>query len=66
MTLITWTLSFLRPYRRRAFVIAVLTVLEIGLAALAPWPLKLIVDTVLGDSPLPALAAWDGRCRGRL
>ena len=57
MTLVSWTLSFLRPYRRRAVAIAVLTVLEIGLAALAPWPLKLIVDTVLGDSPLPGPAA---------
>ena len=53
MTLVSWTLSFLRPYRGRALVIAVLSVLEIGLAALAPWPLKIIVDTVLGDAPLP-------------
>jgi len=28
--------------------------LEIGLAALAPWPLKVIVDYVLGGLPLPA------------
>ncbi|MEO2196224.1 MAG: hypothetical protein ABGY72_09050, partial [bacterium] len=34
-----------------------LTLLEIGLAALAPWPLKLVVDTVLGDTPLPASMA---------
>ena len=53
MTLVSWTLSFLRPYRGRALIIASLTVLEIGLAALAPWPLKLVVDTVLGGAPLP-------------
>ena len=53
MTLLSWTLSFLRPYRERTLVIAILSVLEIGLAALAPWPLKLIVDTVLGGAPLP-------------
>ena len=53
MTLLSWTLSFLRPYRERTLVIAVLSVLEIGLAALAPWPLKLIVDTVLGGAPVP-------------
>ena len=57
MTLVSWTVSFLRPYRGRALVIAVLTVLEIALAALAPWPLKLIVDTVLGGAPLPGPAA---------
>ena len=39
---------FLRPYRGRALVIGFLTVLEIGLASLAPWPLKLIVDTTSG------------------
>ena len=53
MTLVSWTLSFLRPYRGRTLVIASLSLLEIGLAALAPWPLKLIVDTVLGGTPLP-------------
>ena len=53
MTLVAWTLSFLRPYRGRALVIASLTLLEIALAALAPWPLKLIVDNVLGGAPLP-------------
>ena len=53
MTLVSWTLSFLRPYRGRTLVIASLSVLEIGLAALAPWPLKLIVDTVLGGAPVP-------------
>jgi ATP-binding cassette subfamily B protein/subfamily B ATP-binding cassette protein MsbA len=52
VTLVSWTLSFLRPYRGRATVIAVLTVVEIGLAALAPWPLKLVVDTVM-EVPLP-------------
>ena len=53
MTFVSWTLSFLRPYRGRTAIIAGLSVLEIGLAALAPWPLKLIVDTVLGDAPIP-------------
>ena len=53
MTLVSWTLSFLRPYRGRTLVIASLSVVEIGLAALAPWPLKLIVDTVLGGAPVP-------------
>ena len=33
--------------------ILALSILEIGLAALAPWPLKVIVDYVLGGLPLP-------------
>ena len=53
-SLVSWTLSFLRPYKRRTAGIVALTLLEIGLAALAPWPLKLVVDTVFGETPLPA------------
>ncbi|MDA1092664.1 MAG: ABC transporter ATP-binding protein [Acidobacteria bacterium] len=53
MTLLSWTLSFLRPYRGRTAVVIGLTLVEIGLAALAPWPLKLVIDTVFGDTPFP-------------
>ena len=64
MSLVSWTLSFLRPFRARVLVISLLALTEIGLAALAPWPLKLVVDNVLGDPPLPgplaALAAAFG------
>ena len=57
VSLISWTLSFLRPYRGRALAVAALSVAEIGLAALAPWPLKVMVDNVLGDTPLPPFLA---------
>jgi ATP-binding cassette, subfamily B, bacterial len=57
MTLAGWTLSFLRPYRGRVAAIVALSLLEIGLAALAPWPLKAVVDSVLGGHPLPSLVA---------
>ena len=57
MTLLSWTLAFLRPYRGRSAAIVALTLLEIGLAALAPWPLKLVVDTVFGDIPFPGWIA---------
>jgi ATP-binding cassette subfamily B protein len=57
MTLAGWTLSFLRPYRGRVTAILALSLLEIGLAALAPWPLKAVVDSVLGGHPLPSLVA---------
>jgi len=54
VTVVAWTLGFLRPYRGKAAAILALSILEIGLAVLAPWPLKVIVDYVLGDLPLPA------------
>ena len=53
MTLLSWTFSYLRPYHGRATLILALTLFEIALAAAAPWPLKLIVDSVLGDEPIP-------------
>ena len=53
MSVLRWTLGFLRPYRRQAAAIVALSLVEIGLAALAPWPLKVIVDHVLGGLPLP-------------
>src|SRR4051794_19441458 len=39
-----WTLSFVRPYRRAVALLAGLSLIEIVLRAVAPWPLKLIVD----------------------
>ena len=54
MTLLRWTASFLRPYRARVGAVLGLSLIEIGLVTAAPWALKLIVDSVLGDRPLPA------------
>ena len=53
MTQLTWTLSLLRVYRARVVIISCLALLEIGLSALAPWPLKVVIDNVLGGRPLP-------------
>jgi ATP-binding cassette, subfamily B, bacterial len=50
--LVRWTLSYLRPYTWRVGALVVLGLLEIGLGALQPWPLKAVVDNVLGDQPL--------------
>ena len=54
VTLASWALTFLRPYRGRVVLIGLLSVAEICLAALAPWPLKVVVDNVLGAEPMPA------------
>ncbi|MGE0394686.1 MAG: ABC transporter transmembrane domain-containing protein, partial [Vicinamibacterales bacterium] len=57
MSLFAWSLAHLRPYRVRVAAAVLLSLVEIGLAALAPWPLKLVVDSVLGSHPLPGPAA---------
>lgn len=51
--MMSWCLSFLRDYKARVAGIAALATIEIGLAALAPWPLKAVVDNVLGGQALP-------------
>lgn len=48
-------LGYLRPYWRLATASAVLTVLAALSGLLAPWPLKIIVDNVLGTQPLPGV-----------
>ncbi len=53
-SLLAWTLSFLGPYRWQVWIYAGLSFVEVALGALAPWPLKAIIDNVLGGQPLPA------------
>jgi ATP-binding cassette subfamily B protein/subfamily B ATP-binding cassette protein MsbA len=58
-SLISWTLSFMRPYRGRMMLVAVLLLLEVALGALQPWLLKVVIDYVLVGRPMPApFAAW--------
>jgi ATP-binding cassette subfamily B protein len=58
-SLLPWTLSFLRPYRTRVALLAVLLLAEIGLGALQPWPLEIIIDYVLQNNPVPAaVTSW--------
>lgn len=61
MSVSAWTLSFLRPYKARVAGMIGLAMVEVALGALAPWPLKTVVDNVLGRQPLPGpLAAFAG------
>ena len=58
-SLLEWTLSFLRPYRHRVGLILVLLLAEVGLSALQPWPLKIVIDFVLEGHPIPEpFAGW--------
>src|SRR5262245_59609574 len=47
-------LGYLRPYRGRALVVLLLVALGNGLTLVMPWPLKVVVDHVLGQQPMPA------------
>src|SRR5215218_8885213 len=46
---------YLRPYRLLAIAGLLLTGLGVIIGLIAPWPLAIIIDTVLQDKPLPAL-----------
>ena len=57
MNLLNWVLSFLGPFRKKISVIVILVLTEVALAALAPWPLKILVDSVLDTVPLHPIVA---------
>ena len=49
---------YLRPHKRLAIVSLVLMAVSAGMALLSPWPLAILLDTVLGNKPLPSLIGW--------
>lgn len=48
-------LPYLRPYADLAATSVLVTILTAFLGLLAPWPLTILVDNVLGDHPLPEI-----------
>lgn len=61
-TLLPWTLSFLRPYRGRVWLLSFLSLLEIGLGVLQPWPYAIVIDHVLLHHPFrPSIQPWVDR-----
>jgi ABC-type multidrug transport system fused ATPase/permease subunit len=56
-SVLNWMLDCMRPYRSWVGVLSVLSIVEVGLGALAPWPLKVVVDNVLRGQPFPPALA---------
>ena len=52
-SLLRWTLAFMRPYRGRMTLVAILLLVEVALGALQPWLLKAVIDYVLVGQPIP-------------
>ena len=48
-----WIWRYLRPYRGRIAALAALSSAEVALRVLIPWPMKAVVDHVLGTAPMP-------------
>jgi len=49
---LAWSLSYLRPYRRGAIALIVLSAAEIALRVFAPWSFAAVVDHALGKTPM--------------
>jgi ABC-type multidrug transport system fused ATPase/permease subunit len=54
LSLARWIASYMRPYRWRLALLALVSVVEVAVGALTPWPLKVVVDNVLSRRPMPA------------
>jgi ATP-binding cassette, subfamily B, bacterial len=52
-SILHWIWLYLRPYRRPVTALALLSIAEVGLRVLAPWPMKAVIDHVLGTTPVP-------------
>jgi ATP-binding cassette subfamily B protein/subfamily B ATP-binding cassette protein MsbA len=46
------------PHRKSLVLVILLIVVTVCLDLLKPWPMKLIVDNVIADKPLPNAVAW--------
>ena len=56
--LLPWTLTFLKPYRGRVVLLAILLASEIGLGALQPWPMAIVIDYLSGKPFRQEIASW--------
>jgi len=50
--------SHARPHSSGLWSVLLLMLVSIAFDALRPWPMKILVDSVLARKPLPAAAAW--------
>jgi len=57
LSLVRWIVPYMRAYRWRLALLAVVSFAEVGLGALQPWTLKLVVDNVLSGKPMPGWLA---------
>ena len=50
--------ELLRPRLRELVIILAATLLQIAMSLAAPWPLKVILDNVVGNHPVPQWISW--------
>jgi ABC-type multidrug transport system fused ATPase/permease subunit len=50
--------ELIRPYRGWLTLVFVAMIIETAMSIAAPWPLKIIIDNVVGDHKLPEFLTW--------
>jgi ABC-type multidrug transport system fused ATPase/permease subunit len=58
ISLIIWAIGFARPYRKWVIIILMAMIVETVMSLATPWPLKIIIDNVVGHHPLPGSLKW--------
>jgi subfamily B ATP-binding cassette protein MsbA len=53
-----FVLELVQPYRKWLIVVFIAMLIETGMSIAAPWPLKIIIDNVVGHHKLPEFLAW--------
>jgi subfamily B ATP-binding cassette protein MsbA len=51
-------LELIRPYRGWLIIVFVAMLIETAMSIAAPWPLKIIIDNVVGEHKLPEFLTW--------
>ena len=55
---IVWAITLSRPYRKLVLIILLAMIMETLIGLAIPWPLKIIIDSVVGHHPLPGPLQW--------
>ncbi len=50
--------NLLRPYRRLLVMVVAMSLVQAAMDLVGPWPLKIIMDSVIGNQPVPLWASW--------
>jgi subfamily B ATP-binding cassette protein MsbA len=53
-----FSLQLVRPYRKWLLIVVVAMLVETAMSLAAPWPLTIVLDSVLDNQPVPAAFAW--------
>jgi subfamily B ATP-binding cassette protein MsbA len=55
---IPFALRLVRPYWKWLLIVIVTMLVDTAMGLAAPWPLKIVLDSVFADAPVPAAFAW--------